>query len=195
VTTHMPVLETARLIIRPFCMDDLEGIHSVLDNDPAAVAAGLRNLSLSQRRDWLDWSVSNERQLGNLFQPPYGDRAVTLRDGTLVGAVGFVPELMPFDQIAWFRNSDLERRHYRNTPEVGLFWAIDARHRRNGYAAEAARALLGYGFGSLQLARIVASTTYDNIASAGVMRRLGMRIEHNPLPDPNYLQVVGVAIP
>ena len=42
------------------------------------------------------------------------------------------------------------------------------------------------------LQRIVATTTYDNTASIGVMRRLGMTIERNPLPEPIFMQVVGV---
>lgn len=53
--------------------------------------------------------------------------------------------------------------------------------------------MLRFGFDVLNLARVVASTEYDNVASIGVMRRLGMRIERNPLPDPYYLQVVGVS--
>jgi [ribosomal protein S5]-alanine N-acetyltransferase len=42
------------------------------------------------------------------------------------------------------------------------------------------------------LRRVVATTTYDNEASMGVMRKLGMRIERNPFPDPPWLQVVGI---
>ena len=40
--------------------------------------------------------------------------------------------------------------------------------------------------------RIVATTSYDNLASIAVMRKLSMRIERNPLPDPPWLQVVGM---
>ena len=79
------------------------------------------------------------------------------------------------------------------TPEFGLFYAVFPAHQHQGYASEAARALLDYAFGVLRLKRVVATTTYDNAASMGVMRRLGMRIERNPLPEPHYLQVVGVA--
>jgi ribosomal-protein-alanine N-acetyltransferase len=42
------------------------------------------------------------------------------------------------------------------------------------------------------LRRVVAMTTYDNVASMGVMRKLGMRIERNPLDDPVWFQVVGM---
>ncbi|HLF36431.1 MAG TPA: GNAT family N-acetyltransferase, partial [Anaerolineales bacterium] len=53
-------------------------------------------------------------------------------------------------------------------------------------------ALIEYAFVRLRLARIVATTTYDNTASVGVMRKLGMRVERNPLAEPPWLQVVGV---
>ncbi|HZS93954.1 MAG TPA: GNAT family N-acetyltransferase [Chloroflexota bacterium] len=194
MTTHMPVLNTERLIIRPFRVDDLDAIHVILDRDLAFTSGNEERHSLAERRAWLEWTVRSERELGNLFQPPYGDRAVTLHDGTLIGAVGFVPELKPFEQITWFRAGGPERQHYQHTPEVGLFWAIGTQWQRHGYATEAARALVRFGFDSLNFARIIASTEYDNVASIGVMRRLGMRIERNPLPDPFYLQVVGVIV-
>jgi len=40
--------------------------------------------------------------------------------------------------------------------------------------------------------RLIATTTFDNVASIGVMRKLGMRIESNPRPEPAWLQIVGV---
>src|SRR5919202_1508048 len=103
MTTHMPVLETERLIIRPFRIDDLEAVHALLDRDLTYTSAEEESHSLQQRRAWLEWTVRNEQELGNLFQPPYGDRAVTLQDGTLIGVVGYALELKPFDQIPWFR--------------------------------------------------------------------------------------------
>jgi RimJ/RimL family protein N-acetyltransferase len=75
---------------------------------------------------------------------------------------------------------------------VGLFWAVAAAHRRMGYASEAGAALIAFGFDQIHLRRMVATTEYDNTASIGVMRRLGMRIDRNPARAPFFLQVVGV---
>jgi ribosomal-protein-alanine N-acetyltransferase len=71
---------------------------------------------------------------------------------------------------------------------VGL--RIDADHRRaelgywigvpywgNGYATEAAAALVKYGFSTLGLHRIFASHVTKNTASARVLRKIGMRYE------------------
>src|ERR1700751_831918 len=86
----------------------------------------------------------------------------------------------------------LPPRHWRTAPEVGLFYAITPALRGQGYATEAAQALVDYDFQQLRLKRIVATTTYENAASMGVMRKLGMRLERNPYAEPPWLQVVGV---
>ena len=75
---------------------------------------------------------------------------------------------------------------------MGLYWEIASDHRRQGFASEAGQALLDHGFEHLRLRQIVRMTRYDNAASIGVMRKLGMRIEHNVLQDPPWLQVVGI---
>jgi RimJ/RimL family protein N-acetyltransferase len=133
--------------------------------------------------------VRSYHHLASLRQPPYGERAIALKDGrTVVGACGYAPCLSPFGQIPAFGGPS----DGRFSAEVGLFWALAPEHRGRGYASEAARALIRYGFDALQLRRIVATTSYDNAASAAVMRRLGMRVERNPRPDPHWFQVVGL---
>src|SRR5262245_30752788 len=117
----MLTLETDRLLIRGFEPTDLPKIHRILDqcfadgalvNDPAA---------LDERRSWLEWTGLSETWLANLHQPPYGDRAITLKaGGELIGAVGLVPQLMPFEQLPqWGAPVAPEQAHY--TAQVGLF--------------------------------------------------------------------------
>src|SRR5205085_7665200 len=79
-----------------------------------------------------------------------------------------------------------------NLPEFGLYYALSPAYQRQGYATEATRALIDYAFTQLALKRIVATTTNENVASIAVMRKVGMRIEKNPYPDPPWFQVVGV---
>jgi RimJ/RimL family protein N-acetyltransferase len=74
---------------------------------------------------------------------------------------------------------------------MGLYWALAPAHRGQGYATEAARALIEHAFDAFGLARILATTERGNAASQAVMRRLGMRVEENPLPQPEWFQVVG----
>lgn len=184
--TVMPVLETNRLQIRPFTMDDLDSVHHILN-------AGFGESSLSKRREWLEWTVRNYVALANLYQQPYGDRAFVLKATCeVIGTVGLVPSFGPFQRLpAMRRNGEIEDRF--NQPEFGLFWATAPDHQRQGYAVEAAQAIIDYAFQHMNIRRIIATTEYDNGASQAVMRRLGMTIEHNPIPgDPPWFQVVGV---
>jgi RimJ/RimL family protein N-acetyltransferase len=194
---RVPVLETARLAIRPFTRDDLDAVHHLLDRELGYMSApGQESAARAARHAWLEWTVLNYEALARLYQPPYGDRAVVLKPGgQLIGVCGYVPCLGPFEQIPTLRRADNPEVPARATAEVGLFWAIGPAHQRRGYASEAAAALIDYAFSELRLKRIVALTSYDNTASIGVMRRLGMRIEHNPDPEPPWLQVVGIAEP
>jgi RimJ/RimL family protein N-acetyltransferase len=72
----------------------------------------------------------------------------------------------------------------------GIGLQVDSDHRRaelgywigvpywgNGYATEAARAVVKYGFETLHLHRIFASHYTNNPASAGVLKKIGMRPE------------------
>ncbi len=188
---HMPTLETSRLYVRPFALADLEEAHQFLDVELDVTSLHTERIeSLAQRARWLQWSVLNYEQLALLNQPPYGDRAIVLKtNGQLIGACGFVPCLMPFEQLPGFGGVG---QAARATPEFGLFYAISPSRQRRGYASEAAQALVQYAFEHLQVKRVVATTDADNLGSMGVMHKLGMHIEQNPLPEPPWLQVVGV---
>ncbi len=185
----VPTLETGRLIIRPLVLDDLQDCHRLYvdidwaDKDASDVE------KLAQRRQWLDWTVRNYEQLSRLSQPPYGDRAVVVRhSGRFAGLVGLVPLLAPFAQLPCFGKIE----HAPFSAEVGLFWALSPAMQGQGFATEAARALINFAFQTLRLGRIMAGTEYENAPSIAVMSRLGMRIEKNPFPDPEWFQVTGI---
>ena len=175
----MPTLETQRLRIRELTAADLAAVHALLDaSDPRALEA---------RRRWVEWSVLNYEQLAELKQPPYGDRAVELRaTGEFVELCGLVACLGPYGPLL----GEPDSTHV--VPEVGLYWAMSPEQRRRGYATEAGGALVAYAFERLRLRRVIATTTYENAASMGVMRRLGMTLHSNPQETPEWLQVVAV---
>ena len=56
-------------------------------------------------------------------------------------------------------------------------YELDPRFWGHGYATEAARAMLAYGFGPLDLHRITAECLAENTASAHVLEKIGMRRE------------------
>jgi RimJ/RimL family protein N-acetyltransferase len=79
-------------------------------------------------------------------------------------------------------------------PGIEIGWRLHPDHWSRGYATEAARAALDYGFGVGRLSEIVAFTTTVNARSQGVMIRLGMvrdpagDFDHPLLPEGSPLQ-------
>jgi RimJ/RimL family protein N-acetyltransferase len=59
-------------------------------------------------------------------------------------------------------------------PTVEIGWRLACEHWGQGYATEAARAALAFGFDQLQLDEILAYTASSNLRSQHVMQRLGM---------------------
>jgi ribosomal-protein-alanine N-acetyltransferase len=143
--------------------------------------------STDDKRIIFEYQVAADAGMALLRQPPYGDRAVVLREiGEVVGSVGFAPCVMPFGLLPSFVSTN------RFTSEIGLFWALFPEHHHRGYATEAAAAMVAYAFDELRLRRIVATTEHDNTRSVNVMRRLGMRLERNPQDEPHWFQTVGI---
>ena len=175
-------------------MDDLQPIHRILDVELCEAELGTAGVqTLHERAQWLQWTVLSYTQLAQLYQPPYGERAVVHKHtGQLIGACGFVPCLDAFEQFPAFSPVPHPSRSWFSTPESGLFYAITPTLQGQGYATEAAQAMVDYAFQHLRLKRVVATTTYENTASIGVMRKLGMRLERNTSSEPPWLQIVGV---
>ena len=77
------------------------------------------------------------------------------------------------------------RSHFTPCVEVG--WRLAFEHWGHGYATEAARLALRYGFETLALAEIVSFTSAANHRSRAVMERLGMH--RDPADDFEYPQL------
>ncbi|UFN49605.1 GNAT family N-acetyltransferase [Roseomonas sp. OT10] len=149
------VRETPRLLLRPFAEADAPAL-AALRADPetlrflpggeaAAATAGPDAARLVGL-----WSA------GWASGPGYAPWAVVLKEtGALIGQCG----------LRWLPWGG-------GVTEV--LWMLGRDHWRRGYATEAARAALAWGFGPLGLARIEAFVAPGNDASLGVVRRLGM---------------------
>lgn len=178
----MPQLETERLIIRSFV---------TTDGPAVARLKGADDVAPSQR--YVDQGIALERQLVDIEQPPIGDRAVVLKESqTVIGLVGLPLIIGPFEQLVPFDAPETRVAPAGNDLEIGLFYHFDPQYRRQGYATEASRALADYAFEQLNLKRIVATTAFDNHASMGVMRKLGLTLYRDALPETGWFQVVGI---
>ena len=67
------------------------------------------------------------------------------------------------------------------TPCVEIGWRVASEYWNRGYASEAARAVLAFGFETLQLEEIVSFTVPGNFRSRRVMEKIGMK--HNAADD------------
>jgi len=184
---EMPVLETKQLVIRPFQAEDLDDLITILD-------VQLENhWPATQRERYIQWSELNVAMHVELHQPPFGDRAITLKsDGTLIGACGLAPTLAPMGLLTSCEALGETPETALTTIETGLYYALSFRQQGKGYASEAAKALVDFSFETLRLARIIATTDYDNTPSQRVMQRVGMRLEKNRFEQPFWWQVVGI---
>jgi len=83
-----------------------------------------------------------------------------------------VPAVAPFIGFAGLHFAQFSAPF---TPCVEIGWRLAYDHWGHGYATEAARLALGYGFNTLALPEIVSFTSTANQRSRAVMERLGMR--------------------
>lgn len=149
-----PELTTERLRLRPFLRTDAEAV-SVLAGDEA-IARNTLNIpypyDVAHAEEWI---AAHPGQFDRREAVTY---AITLTGGgTLVGAVGLI--LDPENDSA----------------ELG-YW-VGREHWGNGFATEAARAVLAWAFPSLDLHRVHASHFPRNPASGRVLEKIGMSHE------------------
>jgi RimJ/RimL family protein N-acetyltransferase len=166
-------------------MDDLETVHQVLDMDMQWSGS---DVSLEQRRQELqrDISLSDWNDGSRIF----GFRAICLRTSMqMIGLCGFHPWLWSPEQKAIFwpllfnRPEAVEETTYASF-ELCIGYGLATAYRGQGYASEAATALITYAFDTLQAKRVLADTSRSNIDSRRVMERVGMRTVHHPTrPD------------
>lgn len=150
---RQPALQTRRLVLRGFTMADVPAVQR-LANDPDVARNTLNIPHPYTNQDAEDWITSHPDQLQRGESVTY---AVTTPADGVVGAVGLI----------------LETEHAR--AELG-YW-VGRPYWGRGYATEAARAVVEWGFRSLDLHRIHASHFPRNPASGQVLRKLGMRHE------------------
>ncbi|GHD93152.1 GNAT family N-acetyltransferase [Streptomyces naganishii] len=147
----MPDLRTDRLLLREWRESDL-GPWAAMNADPQVREYFPDVLTREQSE------ASAARFQAGLERRGWGWWAVEVKKtGAFVGFTGLDPveEDMPFTGV-----------------EAG--WRLARPAWGHGYATEAARAVLAFGFERLGLPEILAITVAGNLRSQAVMRRLGM---------------------
>ncbi len=172
----MNILETPRLLLRDFRLDDLDEIYELVYADP-------------QVKD--TWSTVTgtpealkQRFAERYIRPasPLGLKAVALKPAdTLIGLMGFqVHEPAEGEAIYYLLTASAPHRSVNRDPgclEVELTYALGRAYWKHGYATEMGRALLAYGFQVLGIGRVIQGVLARNINSVNLMLRLGFRVE------------------
>lgn len=150
----LPTLTTHRLILRPFALSDAPVVRQL------AGAREIAMMTLSIPHPYTDelaeqWICTHQDDFDNRKAL---NLAIVIREGdVLCGAIGLIlrPEHARAELVYW----------------VGVpYWG-------RGYGTEAARAIVRYGFESLELNRIYAAHFMRNPASGRVMQKIGMTYE------------------
>ncbi|WP_406698293.1 GNAT family N-acetyltransferase [Singulisphaera sp. Ch08] len=165
-------LRTDRLLLRPWREADL-GPFAAMNADPAVMEFFSKTLN----RQESDSLAARFRDLFN--RQGYGLWALEVPGiASFIGFVGLHHETFeaPF------------------TPCVEIGWRLAREHWGKGYATEAARAAMRYGFEQLGLDEIVSFTVPENARSWAVMERIGMTrseaddFDHPALPEGHRLR-------
>lgn len=149
---EIPQVRTGRLLLREWRETDREP-YAAMNRDPRV----MEHFVQVRTREQSDESVDRIRTCWR--DRSYGLWAVERLDTAMfIGYVG----LWPAEFDAPF------------TPAVEVGWRLAAEHWGNGFATEAARKAVRFGFDMVGLDEIVSFTPVGNVRSWRVMERLGM---------------------
>jgi ribosomal-protein-alanine N-acetyltransferase len=154
VVPDQPTLTTERLTLRPFQLDDAWDVERL---------AGMREIADTTLNIPHPYPLGAATAWIESHPPAWTDGTnatfaiVETKTGKLVGAISLM----------------IKREHRR--AELGYWIARDRWN--NGYATEASRRILDFGFESLGMHRIEARHFVRNAASGKVMQKLGMQRE------------------
>lgn len=148
------MIETERLVLRPFCMDDLDLIQALYCDEEILEYTPFDALTQEQAKEHLakivrDWE--DQRLLSMEFAME------RKRDGEKIG-----------------------RCHILIDPETDtgmIGWLLRREHWGQHYALESGEALVSYCFDTLGLHRVNAVCNPKNAASRRVLERCGLQLE------------------
>jgi len=149
-------LETERLIVRPFCEDDLD-IFLAYRNDPDVAR-------------YQGWDIPYPREKAIEFIDEMKNKNPSEPEGWYQAAIVLKESREFIGDAAFFIKNDENRKAYIGCTIIQKYW-------RRGYGVEVTYRLLSHLFDDLKLHRVVAETDVENFASYSTLERLGFRRE------------------
>lgn len=148
------IAETPRLLIRTWTPEDVGSLCDLSRKEGLSEFSshGYANFSEERAREWI---LKEVRRFAELRVAKF---AVISKELKLpIGISGIFPMPPP------------------NNSEIELNYRYPREHRGQGFATEAAQAIIHYGFKTLNLPQINAVVELQNHASQAVLARLGMK--------------------
>jgi len=147
------ILETERLVLRPFALNDVEAMQAIL-GDPIAMEFYPAPLTREGVESWV------RKNLERYGKDGYGLNAMVLKaSGEVMGDCGCVVQLV----------------EEREQVEIGYHVRRDLWG--NGYATEAARTCMDYAFHQLGAQRVISMIRPENLSSRRVAEKNGLVCE------------------
>lgn len=144
------ILETERLFLRAWRLDDAEALFEMCRDAEVMrhIGTGQPYRTIDEAQSFLNWVVAYQREQG------FSRWAVVEKaSGKIIGSCGF---------------ARLPDRGF-----IDLGYLFDRKMWGQGYATEAARGCLRYGFERLNLAEVVALTDLEHTTSQRVLEKIG----------------------
>ena len=145
-------LKTERLTLRPIQPGDEKDVHEYAGDKDITMMYYLPNETFEETVDFVkrsadEWNSANQTSF----------EFVILYNGRIIGGC------------------DADLGHSEDRSYATLGWIINKRFRKQGFASEAAGALLKFAFTALGVGKVYAQCDINNPASFGVMKRIGMK--------------------
>lgn len=154
---HMKI-ETDRLIIKPYKKENLMECFQLMQNKELFTYLNMHVMSLEEYKGLFYWIIScYDVGFDEDFKYSFN---ITLKES---GA-----------HIGWCGIGGSDYDHHQKE----IYFLIGREYWGNGYAKEATKALLAYGFDTMGLNKIVATVNPKNIASKKVIENMGLRYQH-----------------
>jgi RimJ/RimL family protein N-acetyltransferase len=145
------ILETARLILREYTLDDFDGLYAIL-SDPETMRYYPKPYDENGTLRWLRWSLDHYTAYG------FGLWAIELKEtGEFIGDCGITMQNIDGEEL----------------PEIG--YHIHKKYWRQGYGKEAARGVRDWFFENTPYDTVYSYMTTANTASYSTAASMGMK--------------------
>lgn len=151
---NTPTLETKKLILRPFCMEDAQAVFDGWESDPdvAKYMFWTSHNNIEKTKEWLAFEITQIEK-----DDWYRFALVEKESNELIGTGLIYYE----EEVAsWEIGYNLAKR----------FWG-------KGYATEAMTEILSFAKNELAISEVVGRYAKENPASGNVMKKLGFVYE------------------